>query len=208
MGGRIADVRTALWVAFVDTATVGCWFALVVIESRTVFTALAGLSVLCFGALLRTGLIATSLDQRYDAGSPRWMIVSGGYAAIWLSWLLVAEAIGGRYGLLLAGAALVAALAVHFSIAYRLATPRSALVTTDRSIDWSLAVGPAIALASGATVLLGFVWFADAPLYSTTLAVGTRTIVFETNAALNGVAVLGCCSFLATHRMLSVQTAW
>lgn len=204
---RIGDARTAFWVAVVDAGTVGCWFGLVVLETRSVFTALAGLGVLSFGALIRTGLIASSLGGIRDVGRPQWLVVAGAYAAIWIGWLLVAEWIGGVAGVLVAGTLLAVFLGSHSSIEYRLARPWTDPTVSDRSTDWRAAVViPAVALAVGATALLGFVWFGESTLFETSIALGRRTVVFEIHAALNGVALLGCSSFVGTHRLLSEQS--
>lgn len=203
----MGEVRTAFWVSVVDAGTVGCWFGLVVLETRSVFTALAGLGVLCFGALIRTGLIASSLGGIRDVGRPQWLVVAGAYAAIWIGWLLVAEWIGGVAGLVVAGILLAMFLGSHSSIEYRLARPWSDPTVSDRSTDWTAAVVvPALTLAVGATALLGFVWFGDSTLYETTIAIGRRTVVFEIHAVFNGVALLGCSSFVGTHRLLSEQS--
>ncbi|MFC3958491.1 hypothetical protein [Halovivax cerinus] len=204
----IADVRTAFWVSLIDTVTIGCWFTLVVIESRTHFTALAGLGVLWFGALLRTGFVVTSLGWDHTMTNPRWIVVSGIYTAIWIGWLLIAEGIGGRIGVSLAGAVLVVALTLHFAIANGMARPRAPRSPEPGSIDWSLALAPAVVLASGATVLLGLVWYVDVTMYATTLAVGTQTIVLEVDTIAHGIAAFGCGSFLGTHRLLSSAASW
>lgn len=204
---RIAGVRTAFWVAIVDAGAVGCWFGLVVLETRSVFTALAGLAVLSFGALVRTGLIATSLGGVRDIERPRWFVVAGAFAAVWIGWLLVAEWIGGVAGVLVAGILLAVLLGSHTSIEYRLARPWSDPKVTDRSTGWRAAVViPALTLAVGATALLGFVWFWESTLFQTSVAIGQRTIVFHVSSVLNGVALLAGSSFLGTHRLLSEQS--
>ena len=46
---RLVGITSALSAAAVEAFAVGIWFALVAVESRSVFTALAGLGVLLFG---------------------------------------------------------------------------------------------------------------------------------------------------------------
>ncbi|ELZ07198.1 hypothetical protein C479_15482 [Halovivax asiaticus JCM 14624] len=201
-GRRTGRLTTAFWVAVVDAATIGGWFTLLVLEPRTLYTALAGLAVLCFGAVLRTGFVASSASRRCDPTDPRWLFVSALYAAIWVFWLLTAEALGGRVGVLLAGGGLVVALLCHFAISTVLARPTEPFTVRRLSVH-VLALTPALSLAVGATAMLGIGWLAEPATYTTTAAIAGRTIVVELHALVHGGSVLACCSFVGTHRLLS-----
>ncbi len=209
---RVVDFRAALSVAVVDAATVGCWFTLVVIEPRRPFTALAGLTVLFFGALVRTNLISETLggDSAGDQPRPRRIVAATVYATIWLGWLIAAESVGAASGLLFGTLVLVGGLVSYFVIQWFFVlrvSPYTAL-PMNAVPHLRTVIVPATLLGLGATVLLGIVWFGSATLISATIPLGDRALLFEIHVVVAGILVLGCCSFLGTHRYLSAIPDW
>ncbi|WP_290815793.1 hypothetical protein [Halovivax sp.] len=207
---RIVDLRIALSIAAVDAATVGCWFALVVVEPRTAFGAVAGLCVLVFGGLLRTGFVGAALDGEGFIARPARFAAATAYAATWLAWLIVAEAVGGAIGLLVAGLSLAALLSAHFALEFLFvhngAAP--AAESVDALAPAASFVVPATLLAVGATTLLGIVWFVDWTVFSLVLPVGPWSMAVEVRTVVNGFFVLACCSFVGNHRFLSGLPEW
>ena len=200
---RLDGLHAALSVAVVDALTVGCWFALVVVESRTAFTALAGLGVLLFGALLRSGLVWTTTEAA-SPSPPRHLLATVCYAGCWLGWLLLAETVGGVTGLLVAGLALTVALTVQFAVEFVLVHSHSQpLSTVVRTLPHpARLVGPAAILAFGATSLLFTVHFADWSVLTLSLPIGAWTLSVEIRTVIHGIIVLGCCSFVGHHRLV------
>ena len=200
---RLDGLHAALSVAVVDALTIGCWFALVVVESRTAFTALAGLGVLLFGALLRSGLVWTTTEAA-SPSPPRQLLATVCYAGCWLGWLLLAETVGGLTGLVVAAVALTLALTLQFAVEFVLvhsySKPLSAVTSTvPHPVRF---VAPAAILAFGATSMLFTVRFADWGVLTLSLPVGASTLTVEIRTVVHGILVLGCCSFVGHHRLV------
>ena len=200
---RLDGLHAALSVAIVDALTVGVWFALVVVESRTAFTALAGLGVLLFGALLRSGLVWATSDVAIPA-PPRQLLAAVCYAGCWVGWLLLAETVGGLTGLLVAGVALTGALTFQFAAEFVLVRSHSRSLSTGvRSLPNPIRlIAPAAILAFGATSLLFAVRFADWSVVTVSFPLGASTLSVEIRTIVHGILVLGCCSFVGHHRLV------
>lgn len=194
----------ALSTSTVEAFAVGTWFALVAVEARTTFTALGGLGVLMFGALLRTGFFGSAVGAHTSLTRSRRLAAAAVFAGSWLCWLFVAEAIGGWGGLAVAGAVLATLLTAQFTLerrAVRLYTlPHPATVLSVPSP--ATAILPATVLAIGATTLLGITWFADWSILSLSVPVGTRTLAIELRTFALGFLAFGCCSFLAHEQRI------
>lgn len=193
---RITGVTSALSAAAIEALTVGTWFALVAVESRTVFTALAGLGVLLFGSLLRTGVIGSVTPDRPCRSTPMRIVVALTLAGCWLVWLLTAEWVGGTTGVAVAGIVLVVALTIQFALerrAFYRERP-DVLSTIVRTI------GPSILLAIGATVLLIATWYVDWSVDLVFVPIDDFSLVFEIGSITVGFVIYGLLSFLAQQR--------
>lgn len=201
---RVDGVTGALSAAIVEVLAVGIWFSLVIVETRTAFTALAGLGVLLFGALLRTGFFGAAVGNLSTLTPWRRFIVAAVFASSWLCWLLIAETIGGQTGLVTAAVALAGLLIVQFWLerrAVRLDTALS-LPTSVSFPGLRTAIVPAFVLTIGATTMLWTVWFADWSLLSLVMPVGFRTLIVEVRTYVLALLVFGLCSFLAQKRRI------
>ncbi|UTF52421.1 hypothetical protein [Natronosalvus rutilus] len=191
---RLVGVTAAGGAATLDTAAVGLWFTLIVVESRTPSTALAGLGILFCGALLRTGVFGATTTSMYALLTPRRIGVALLFVAAWPTWLLVAERIGNPEGLLVAGPVLAGVVAVQIHLerrVFRLPESRRCRVT-------SLLSGALI--AAGATTLLASAWLTNWTVLTEPLMFGATTVVFRIEAYQLGFLVFGAFAFLAHQR--------
>lgn len=194
---RLVGATSALSAAAIEALTVGTWFALVAVESRTIFTALAGLGVLLFGSLLRTGVLGSVTTDPYHRSQPIRFIAAIVLAGSWLVWLLTAEWIGGIDGIALAGVVLAAGLSVQFTLErqtyyrYRSARLRRTLVST---------FVPSILVALGATILLTATWVVDWGIVFALFPIGGTTLTLEVGSIAAGFAGYGVFLFLAQQR--------
>lgn len=202
---RVDGLTSALSVSTVEAFSVGTWFALVAVEARTAFTALAGLGVLMFGALLRTGFFESAVGARTALNHARRLTAAATFAACWLCWLLVAEAVGGWLGLFVGGAVLALLLAVQFAVerrTVRLHPSSHPFAVFSIPGPATIAILPAILVAIGATTLLGIAWFANWSVLSIFVPVGPWSLVIEVQSFAFGFLAFGCCSFLAQQRRI------
>ncbi|MFC6717726.1 hypothetical protein ACFQGT_08805 [Natrialbaceae archaeon GCM10025810] len=199
---RVTGLTAAFSVTIVEALTVSAWFALVVFESRTPFTALAGLSILLFGAVLRTGILATTVGRLENLTPSRRTVSAIVFAGSWPCWLLVAEGIGGPEGLIVAGAVLSALLSAHCSLERRfvrshtMVPPRN-IVPVPRTIS---ALVPGLLLAAGASTLLAVTWYADWSVVTFAFPTVAETVALEIRSVLAGFAAFACFSFVAQER--------
>lgn len=192
---RIVGVTGALSTAAVEMLAVGTWFALVVVHGRTLLSALAGLAILLGGALFRAGVYRAVTDSRGSLRRPDRVATTMSLAACWLTWLLVAEAVGGAEGALAGGAVLAGCLSLQF-FAERCAFE----VAGDRS-PAAAVVAPTI-IAVGATAMLVAAWHVDWTLVNTSFSFADRTLVVDVGAFAIGFACFGLCSFVGHQRRL------
>ncbi|MFW5974420.1 MAG: hypothetical protein ACOCPZ_03480 [Natrialbaceae archaeon] len=201
---RIVGISGAAWAATVESLSVGTWYALLVVEPRTAFTALGGLSVLAFGALLRTGIVGSVLGGLGRYTLPRRALSAVALSACWLCWLLVAERIDGRFALPIAGAVLVVLLSLQFALERRAvslhAVPRASKLLTVPGVRTALL--PAVVLAVGSTILLATSWYAESSLLAVVVPLGEESATVDVPTALVGLVGFACCSFLAQERRL------
>ncbi|WP_247001038.1 hypothetical protein [Halosolutus gelatinilyticus] len=191
---RVVGVTAALSATAVEALAVGLWFGLV-IGSRTVTTALAGLGILFCGALLRTGVFGATVSGVGDLLQPRRLGAALVLTTGWVVWLLLAELIGAAAGVIVATGVLAGILIVQFSIEQR------AFRRSSRSIAVSVTpVLPSLLLATGAAALLSAAWFTDWSLVLPPLSVGVTTVTPWVDALHLGVFVFVLCSFLAHQR--------
>jgi len=115
---RVVGVTAALSAAAVEMLAVGSWFVLVV-DSRTTSTALAGLGVLFCGSLLRAGVFGATVSDIGDLLQPRRLGVTVLLTTGWLVWLLVAELIGAVPGVVVATVVLAGILTAQFLLEQR-----------------------------------------------------------------------------------------
>ncbi len=203
---RLVGVTAALSSATAETAAVGAWFVLVVVEARTLETAMAGLGILFCGALLRTGAFGVATSNLVDLLQPRRLLAAMVLTASWIVWLLIAERVGGQTGVAVAALSLALVLTGQFALERRVfhVTARS---NDERRLGWivSRIAGfvPGLIVAVGATALLATAWFADWSLRSVPFTLGETTVVFELPALYLGVLAFWLCSFLAQQRRLN-----
>lgn len=202
---RVAGLSGAAWIAAVETLAVGTWFALVAIESRTAFTAVAGLSVLLFGALVRTGVVASVLGGLGRLNPLRRFASASALAGAWVCWLLVAELVGGWTGIGVAGVLLVVLLALQSAIERR-TVRRQVIVPSLASVPVPgirSALLPAVLLTTGASTMLAVAWFAEWAGTVLILPVVWWTVAVGLDPALAGLVVFALCAFLAQERRLT-----
>ncbi|WP_254863206.1 hypothetical protein [Halovivax gelatinilyticus] len=209
---RLADVRVALYVSLSDAALIGCWFTLLVVEPRRPFTALAGLTVLVFGALIRTNLIIENVSARHPNERPLPRRIATGvlFAGIWVAWLLVAERVGSAVGIAAATVLLVFGLVSYFGVQWYVVSATCPPVhrTRRRVPSVGTVLVPSIAIGFAAATLLWLVWYGGPTLASTSLSVGESIVYLELPVVISGIFVLWCGSFLGTHRFLRSLPGW
>ena len=201
---RIDGLTAAFSTATVEAIAVGTWFALVAVETRTSYSAIAGLTVLIFGAFLRTGFYGSAVGTLNSLTLTRRVIAAALFAGSWLCWLLLAETIGGVVGMMVAAFLLASLLAIQFSLERRAVTLRPTPQPTTLFVvpRTTTALLPAIVLAIGATALLGITWFVDVPSVAVMVPVGSRTIFVELGAFVLGILTFAGCSLLAQERRI------
>ncbi|MCU4740364.1 hypothetical protein OB955_01930 [Halobacteria archaeon AArc-m2/3/4] len=194
---RLVGATSALSAAAIEALTVGTWFALVAVESRTIFTALAGLGVLLFGSLLRTGVLGSVTTDPYHRSQPMRFVAAIVLAASWLVWLLTAEWIGGLEGIAVAGAVLAVGLSIQFTLErrtyYRYRTDRLSQTVVSTIV-------PSVLVALGATVLLIATWLVDWSIVFALFPIGETTLTLEVGSIAAGFAGYGVFLFLAQQR--------
>ncbi|PGF17606.1 hypothetical protein CP556_16870 [Natrinema sp. CBA1119] len=187
---RVVGVTAALSAAAVEMLAVGCWFVLVV-DSRTTSTALAGLGVLFCGSLLRAGVFGATVSDIGDLLQPRRLGVTVLLTTGWLVWLLVAELIGAVPGVVVATVILAGILTAQFLLEQRVFRRHAST-----RVPFTPVV-PGLLLAVGASMLLATGWFTDWSLSSPPVSLGVTTVVLEIKALHIGVLVFGLFAFLA-----------
>lgn len=191
---RLVGVTAAFVAAALEAAAVGLWFTLVVIESRTASTALAGLGILFCGALLRVGVFGATTTAIRSLLTPRRVGVTLVLVGSWISWLFVAEWIGGVPGLLAAGSLLTTALSAQFVLerrVFRFHENRQCHV---------MALYSALLASIGATTLLASVWFTDWAVTTDPITVGSSSVFLSVEAFQIGLVVFGVFVFLSQQR--------
>lgn len=197
---RLVGITTALSAAAVEALAVGTWFALVAVESRTLFTALAGLGVLLFGSLVRTGVFGSVTSEHTSrlSPSPMRLATAVALAGCWVLWLLTAETVGGVTGVAIAGIALAGLLSIQFALErrtyYRQSQSSRTLGTVRRTVL------PGVLVAAGATALLSATWFVDWTLVLALVPLGDVTLTLEIGGVALGFASYGLFSFLAQQQ--------
>jgi len=180
---RVLGMTAAVSAAAIEAVAVGAWFVLVVVESRTLETALAGLGILFCGALLRTFVFGAATSSLYDVFTPLRIGAALLATASWIVWLLVAEGVGGTTGLVAGASALTVALAVQFRVEHRVFD----VYTARRSVLSALL--PATLVAVGVTTLLSSKWFTDWAATTDPIALGTTTVILQIEAFQIGLIV-------------------
>ena len=200
---RLTVLRVSLVVGGIDALTVGSWFVLVALEPRTTFTALSGLVVLIFGAVVRTGLVSFALSRSgIDRSTPQHVASGAVFAGAWVCWLLVAETIGSGPGMVVAGILFFGMLLVHFGLQWWTIVWHPEFRSNDPPRVSSLALSACLLVAS-ATIMLAVVWYADLVLTAATIPIGSSSLRLEVPTVLAGISVLACCSGIGTLRLLS-----
>ena len=190
---RVVGLTAAFSAATLETLAVGLWFGLVV-GSRTASTALAGLGILYCGSLLRAGVFGATVDQLGDLLEPNRLGAATVLTAGWVVWLLVAERIGGGYGVALATATLAIILTAQFDFERRVFGHRSLRRTS------FVPIVPATLLAIGASAMLSSAWFVDWAITSPRLSLEVTTFAIRIEAVQLGAVVFGVFAFLAHQR--------
>ncbi|ARS88556.1 hypothetical protein [Natrarchaeobaculum aegyptiacum] len=192
---RVVGVTGALATATIETVAVGLWFLLVV-ESRSTTTALAGLTILFLGSTLRTGLFFVLVDDLVDLLQPRRIGAALALTAGWLGWLFVAESIGGTVGIVVATVVLAPALVVQL-FAERRACRVGCRPASNSVLPLVL---PALLLAVGASSLLASAWLTDWSIVTPPLGLEGTAIALRIEAIQVGLLVFGLFAFLAHQR--------
>ncbi|WP_255193698.1 hypothetical protein [Natronobeatus ordinarius] len=200
---RLVGVTAALSSATVETTAVGAWFVLVAVEARTLSTAMAGLGILFCGSLLRTGVFGVATSDLVDLLRPRRLLTTMVLTGSWIVWLLIAESVGGKRGVAVAGLSLALVLTGQFALERRIFhidadDDRSA----SRSVPSPPGVVPAILVALGASALLATTWFTDWSFRTTLFTVEGTSLFVEFPAFYFGVFSFWLCSFIAQQRRL------
>ncbi|WP_425494213.1 hypothetical protein [Natronobiforma cellulositropha] len=198
---RLVGVTSALSAATVEAAAVGLWFVLVVVETRTLFTALAGLGVLLFGSLVRTGVFDAVAGRRSrDASEPIRFALALVLATCWLTWLVAAELVGGQNGILVAFALLASTLSLQFSLERRWYGASGGWPSLTDAVK---TVAAGVVVAAGASLLLAATWFLDWRLVVAYVPVGDLTLALEIGGLAVGLASYGVCSFLGQQQRIA-----
>lgn len=192
---RVVGVTAALSAAAVEMLAVGCWFVLVV-DSRTTSTALAGLGVLFCGSLLRAGVFGATVSDIDDLLQPRRLGVTIVLTTGWIVWLLVAELIGAVPGVVVATGVLAGILTGQFLLERRVFGRYASTRVTFTPVVFTPVVS-GLLMAVGASTLLATAWFTDWSLSSPPVSLGVTTVVLEIEALHLGVLVFGLFAFLA-----------
>ncbi|APX96093.1 hypothetical protein [Natronorubrum daqingense] len=190
---RVVGVSAALTAALVETVAVGLWFVLVS-ETRSASTALAGLGILFCGALLRAGVFGVTIRNLDDLLHPRRLGAPLLLCAGWIVWLLVAETVGGHAGIFVATILLVGILVSQFAFERRAFRLRRA---ADGS---STPFVPSLLLAIGAASLLVSAWLVEWTVATPPLSLEITTVVFRVEAVQLGLLCFGVFAFLAHQR--------
>lgn len=191
---RVLGMTAAITAAAIEAIAVGAWFVLVVVESRTFETALAGLGILFCGALLRTFVFGATTRSFYDVFTPFRIAAALLGVASWIVWLLVAERIGGSPGLIVGASVLTGALAVQYRFEQHIFD-----VSSSRRPYLSFLL-PAGLVAVGVTTLLSSKWFTDWAATTDPIALGASTYVVQIEAFQIGLFVFAVFAFLAHQR--------
>lgn len=200
---RLVGVTAALGAATIETLTVGVWLVLVV-DSRTVSTAMAGLGILFCGSLLRTSIYGAATNRLVDVLQPRRLAVAMTLTGSWIVWLLVAERIAGAVGTVVAASVLATYLTGQFALERRVFGVEPAPAGRSLAIraPGVATFVPATLVALGATALLAAARFVDWSITVMPFVVGDSLVYLEISAFQFGVLAFACCSFLAQRRRL------
>lgn len=193
---RIVGTTAALSAATFEALAVGIWYLLVVLETRTTATALAGLGLLFCGSLLRTGVFGVATRSLGDLFGPRRLAAAVLLTTGWVLWLLVAEIIGDSSGLIVGGVLLGTILSAQLLFERRIFR----CYAQGTGIDWRAIAIPATLLAIGASTLLASTWFSDWGLTSEPLSIGATSVFIRIEAFQLGFIVFVLFAFLAHQR--------
>ncbi|AHF99678.1 hypothetical protein HALLA_13695 [Halostagnicola larsenii XH-48] len=191
---RVIGMTAAACTTGIEALAVGTWFLLVVLETRTAATALAGVGVLFCGSLLRASIFGATTSELGDILEPRRLCTAVFVTAGWVLWLLVAESIGGVAGVLAGGVVLVGTLLIHFSLERRVFHGSRPSHGGPRV---RCGVVPAVLIALGATALLSSVWFVDWSFVSPPISLEVTRFVLRLEAVQIGFVLFGFVTFLA-----------
>ncbi len=192
---RIVGWTAALSAATIEVAAVGAWFVLVVVGTRTVSTALAGLGILFCGALLRTGIFGVATRNLVDLFTAWRLLAALALTGIWILWLLVAESAG----ILAASVVLAALLTGQFAL------ERHAFgihVGEGRPVPEPIAFVPGTLIALGAAALLVASWNVEWSYTATLLSVDGVTYVLRIQPYQFGLVALWLSAFVAQQRRI------
>ncbi len=200
---RLVGATAALSAATVETVAVVSWFVLVV-ESRTVSTAMAGLGILFCGSLLRTGVFGVATRSLGDLLRPQRLVTAMVLTGSWIVWLLVAEWVGGVDGLVVAALALAVVLTGQFALerhAFRFERRYDSDSLLDSLTDPATFV-PGTLIALGATTLLATAWFTDWSFTTALFSVRETVLYFRVQAYQLGALAFWIVSLLAQQHRL------
>ncbi len=198
---RVIGVTAAIFTTAIEAIAVGSWFLLVVLETRTVSTTLAGVGILFCGSLLRASVFGATTSELGDIIKPRRLGTAVFVTAGWTLWLVVAEWIGGVTGVLAAGLVLAGILTIHFSLERRVfhgARPASRLPRL------RCAVVPAFLITVGASALLSSVWFVDWSVVSPPISLEVTQVVLHVEAVQIAFALFALVMFLAHQQRFTI----
>ncbi|WP_049928438.1 hypothetical protein [Halopiger goleimassiliensis] len=190
---RLVGVTAALTTAALETLAVVSWFGLVS-GSPSASTALGGLGILFCGSLLRTGIFGRTVGELGDLLQPPRVGAALALTGGWVLWLFVADAVGGRAGVVAGTVVLVVVLTGQLSLerrAFSLRAPRSVLHPL------VALVVPALLLAAGGAVLLASAQVADWTVVSPPLSLEVTTVVVQIDAIQLGAVGFALCAVLA-----------
>ncbi|MCU4924650.1 hypothetical protein OB905_01440 [Halobacteria archaeon AArc-dxtr1] len=173
---RLVGTVAASTAAILESVAVYSWFLLLVLSTRTPSTALVGLGILVVGCVLRTGVFGIFVGAVDELLQPGRVALAVFLAAGWVSWLFVAESIGGAAGVVVAGLILVAGLTAQFWL-----EPRIVGIQTKRGGVLPMLL-PATLLALAASMLLSSVWFVEWAVLVTPLGLDPETFTLELEA--------------------------
>lgn len=197
---RLVGMTAALSAALVETLAVGTWFVLVV-ETRTLPAAMAGLAILVSGSLLRVSVFGATTADVLEVVRPRRLVAVFTLTGCWLVWLLVAERVGGPSGVAAASVVLATALTGQFALERQVFRVEQSGGTVSHAAFATLrSLLPGALVAAGATALLSTAWYVDWTVTATTLSLEGTALVLELGAVHAGLLAFGCVSFLAQQR--------
>ncbi|MFC4246135.1 hypothetical protein ACFOZ7_03885 [Natribaculum luteum] len=200
---RLVGATAALSAATVETVAVVSWFVLVV-ESRTVSTAMAGLGILFCGSLLRTGVFGMATRSIGDLLRPQRLVTAMVLTGSWIVWLLVAEWVGGVGGVVAAALTLAVVLTGQFTLEryvfrFEHRYDGDSLLT---SVANPATLVPGALIALGATTLLATAWFTDWSFTTALFSVREMSLFLRIQAYQLGALAFWLVSLFAQQHRL------